>query len=98
MIFASLYFSTLYIYLKIAVNVSIHNVIIIYVKCKGELEMQRTKINLTTLFLGIIALMLSIIVIYTTVGLVVANSITTGEIICEPVPPENDDITFIIED
>lgn len=49
--------------------------------------MQRTKINLTTLFLGIIALMLSIIVIYTTVGLVVANNITTGEIRCEPVSP-----------
>lgn len=60
--------------------------------------MQRTKINLTTLFLGIIALMLSIIVIYTTVGLVVANNITTCEIRCEPVSPENDDITFIIED
>lgn len=98
MIFASLYFSTLYFYLKIAINVLIHNIITIYAKCKGELEMQRTKINFTTLFLGIIALMLSIIVIYTTVGLVVANSITTGEIICEPVPPENDDITFIIED
>lgn len=49
--------------------------------------MQRTKINLTTLFLGIIALMLSIIVIYTTVALVVANNITTGEIRCEPVSP-----------
>lgn len=60
--------------------------------------MQRTKINLTTLFLGIIALMLSIIVIYTTVRVVVANNITTGEIICEPVSSENDDITFIIED
>lgn len=60
--------------------------------------MQCSKINLTTIFLGIIALMLSIIVIYTTVGLAVANNIAKGEITIEAVSPEIEDTVLIIED
>ena len=60
--------------------------------------MQSSKINLTTILLGIIALMLSIIVIYTTVGLVITNNMTKGEITIEAVSPEIEDTVFIIED
>lgn len=60
--------------------------------------MKVCKINLTNIFLGIIALMLSIIVIYTAIGLVVTNNIVTGEMICEPVEAKNNDTVFVIED
>lgn len=60
--------------------------------------MQSSKINLTTILLGIIALMLSIIVIYTTVGLAIANNMAKGEITIEDVSPETEDTVFIIED
>lgn len=59
--------------------------------------MQCSKINLTTIFLGIIALMLSIIVIYITVGLAIANNMTKGELTLEVVSPETEDTVFILE-
>lgn len=60
--------------------------------------MKSKKVSWNTIFLGIIALMLVILVIYITAGLVVAQNMTMGEMICTPVPPENEDITIMIEE
>lgn len=60
--------------------------------------MKRVKLNLKTVFLGVIALMLTILVCMVGSGFVIVSNMSRGEIIVEQVGSEGEDITFIIED
>lgn len=57
-----------------------------------------TKLSWNTIFLGIIALMLVILVTYITLGLVVAQNMTMGEVVFIPAPSQHEDTTFVIEE